>query len=184
MTINYNSFSSKVYRWFYATDKMPNNLCPYFWKLIVAFVLAIPLFLFTLPFEIVQMFARIKQQEVEFVPIHVRLLGTVVILILLFGLAAFFAPISLFFGYEPQEKTFLSNLIVGGLLIWMIAFIAGMVSLIGYLKDRYDSNNGNRKRNKVKGDNIVVEFAKAKYNKYCPKIEWVNNKTEYEYDDF
>lgn len=36
MKLNYNSFSSKLYRWIYYSDtnEMPSNLCPYFWKLV------------------------------------------------------------------------------------------------------------------------------------------------------
>ena len=184
MTINYNSFSSKLYRWLYGTNKMPNNLCPYFWKLIVAFVLAIPIFVLTLPFEIIRLFAKTTREDFNDVPIWGRLFMSALTILFLICVAAVLVPISLFFGYVPEQGTLIEDLFILGTFIWIVAFIFGSIRLFEYLKDRYDSNSGNRKRNKVKGDNIVVEFAKAKYNKYCPKIEWVNNKTEYEYDDF
>ncbi len=184
MTINYNSFSSKLYRWFYGTNKMPNNLCPYFWKLIIAFVLAIPIFVLTLPFEIAQLFAKKTLEDFDKTPIHIRLFISVLTVLFLICVAAVLAPISLFFGYVPEKGTLIQDLFILGTFIWILVLFFGSIKLFDYLKDRYSSNSGNRKRNKVKGDNILIEFVKAKYNKYCPKIEWVDNKTEYEYDDF
>ncbi len=31
MNLNINSKTAKLYRWFYATNEMPQSLCPYFW---------------------------------------------------------------------------------------------------------------------------------------------------------
>lgn len=49
MKLNSNSLSSKLYRWFYGTNDLPNNFCPYFWKLLLAWVTLIPYALFCTP---------------------------------------------------------------------------------------------------------------------------------------
>ena len=59
MELNLNSLTAKLYRWFYKQNEMPSSLCPYFWKMILACILYIPLFLFDLPSRI----ARKIQKE-------------------------------------------------------------------------------------------------------------------------
>jgi hypothetical protein len=41
MEINYNSTSARIYREFYNTKRMPESLCPYFWKLVFAWPITI-----------------------------------------------------------------------------------------------------------------------------------------------
>jgi hypothetical protein len=183
MTINYNSFSSKLYRWFYGTIEMPNNLCPYFWKLFIAFVLAIPLFVLTLPFEILRVFSKHRREDFYDISIWTRLLSTMAFIVIILCAAALIAPISLFFGYEAKPDSFIESLIWAGAFVWIIALSFALVGLIDFVKNKYHSFKRNGKTIKVKTDNIVLEFAKAKYNKYCPKIEWKGRNSETEVID-
>jgi hypothetical protein len=41
------------------------------------------------------------------------------------------------------------------------------------LEERWDEN-GNYVPRKEDKPNIIIEFVKAKYNRYCPKITWKN----------
>lgn len=55
--ISYSSWHASFYRWFYALDrwyKMPKSLCPYFWKMLIAFVLVVPCTLCALPWLIIR----------------------------------------------------------------------------------------------------------------------------------
>lgn len=52
MKINYNSLSAKIYRYFYTTETMPTNLCPYFWKSLIATILFIPYYILTIPTKV------------------------------------------------------------------------------------------------------------------------------------
>jgi hypothetical protein len=51
MEINTNSVWTKLWQWFYGvrTEDLPNNLCPYFWKMLLMILTIIPYTLFCLP---------------------------------------------------------------------------------------------------------------------------------------
>ena len=49
MKLNINSTSAQLYRWFYATTTMPQSLCPYFWKLVIMWLLILPYSILSLP---------------------------------------------------------------------------------------------------------------------------------------
>jgi acyl-homoserine lactone acylase PvdQ len=49
MKLNINSTSAQLYRWFYATEQMPQSLCPYFWKLVLMWVFILPYTILSLP---------------------------------------------------------------------------------------------------------------------------------------
>lgn len=177
MKLNYNSFSSKLYRWIYYTDdmEMPTNLCPYFWKLVVAYIIALPVLVLTLPIELIRLF--VKDKEKMEAPLITRIFMSVIFAFALLFIAAVLAPISLFFGYTPIEDSSIEHLISGGIFIWVV----GIIFAIGYgIKYLYDRHKNRRKNistsDETEKSNIVVEFVKAKYNKYCPKIEWTNKK--------
>ncbi len=65
-----------------------------------------------------------------------------------------------------------------GVMIWAAAIVIGVIEGVKELKEwnckiEYDENGwriwGEPKEQKTY---LVVEFVKAKYNKYCPKIDW------------
>ena len=71
-----------------------------------------------------------------------------------------------------------------GIMIWAAAIVIGVIEGVKALKEwnysrkiNYDENGrriwGEPKEQKTY---LVVEFVKAKYNKYCPKIDWTDNK--------
>ena len=64
MKLTKNSFNSKLYRWFYCTNQLPINLCPYFWKLLMAWVLLIPVVVITLPVTLGEI-RSLKQSNYE-----------------------------------------------------------------------------------------------------------------------
>ena len=178
MKLNQNSITAKIYRWFYGTDDMPSNLCPYFWKLVTALIFGFPFFIITLPFTLVYRDAKYKKSFGE------RLGISILIFIMLFMAIAMLTTIGLFWSI-PENNTFYFHMATGGIICWLAVIVLSAIELYKYLKERredriykkihYDAN-GNwipiEDRVKEKHSYILVEMAKATYHKYCPKIDW------------
>lgn len=151
MKINKNSFSSKIYKYVYNVEdwELPNNLCSYFWKLIGAFLI-IPLFLIShLIIAVIK--RRIKREDLP--------LG----ILLLYSLLSLFGMVMVHFT-EPTNLFYIFIEIFG-----ITGYIILTMSIIGYVIYRLDK--------KYKGgNNIVSEYIKAKKNKMCPRIEWVEKE--------
>lgn len=181
MKLDQNSFSAKLYRWFFMTAEMPSNLCPYFWKLVLAFVLAIPVLLATLFYQI--LYFRKSFPEPADSPLERFFIGLFLWGMLFLAFCSL-SPLVLIW-FTPEEKSLLWNVIGSGFAVWASGAVIGIWVLIKHLKEKKDDRkyrknsydkNGNwipyEDRIKEKRSNILVEFFKAKYNKYCPKIDW------------
>jgi hypothetical protein len=61
MKLNKNSVSSRLYKWFYGVSEyqgLPNNLCPYFWKVVLMYLTIIPYTLISIPVVVYDMFDK------------------------------------------------------------------------------------------------------------------------------
>ena len=178
MKLNSNSVSARLYRWFYMTYDMPQSLCPYFWKLAIMWVFIAPYTAMTLPFILFIRDKSINMVERFF-------FGMFLWLLLFVGLICL-TPITYFFvGWFP-EKTFLGSAQIGGLvgdcIIVILCIVAGIIHLIKRAGERKyhrrkrliwkDGDWIPNPKYRSKRPNIIVEFIKATYNKYCPKIDW------------
>jgi hypothetical protein len=179
MQLNKNSISAKLYRWFYNQNVMPNNLCPYFWKLVLMWITILPFILITLPAQIITKFDRKTFGE--------SIGYTFAFYFVSFALMVFaILPISFFTTFA--DGGFWDSMRIGSILFWggliILALYYGIKYLFIWFKEGrklYDED-GRRyygydsERNKIyyktKKPNIIAEFIKAKYNKYCPKIDW------------
>ena len=160
MKLSTNSLSAKLYRWFYNQNKMPNNLCPYFWKLVIMYILIIPYFIITLPSQILYKFEKND--------IQINLGYSLVLYFIIFLIVCIASvPILLLFDLNPNE--FWKNIFGYGVLSWVVLIVFGIYHGFKYLL-RYLKQNPNETQKE--NSNILVEFVKAKYNKYCPKINW------------
>lgn len=159
MILNHNSISAKLYRWFYGTDVMPNNLCPYFWKLVIAYTFALPVLILSLPQTIV---SKGKDRDT----LSNRIITGIITYSLLFGAISMLSVFGLFFVLPEKEGLYLFMLIIG-MSLWAISVVGGVTYLINKWKER----RYNRYPEEPKA-NIIVEMVKAKYHKYCPKIDW------------
>lgn len=162
MILNKNSISAKLFRWFYRTSELPTNLCPYFWKLVMAYVFAIPVFIISLPYVIVDKDSRNES------------LGNRIGLGIFcwFGLFLLIAALSLImlFWYTPVKDSFLEILIEIGIFTWLTGLTIGVMWFIHHLGEKIKERRNLPK--KEKRSNIIVEMVKATYYKYCPKIDW------------
>lgn len=168
MKLNKNSISSKVYKYFYNKKTLPDNLCPYFWKLVLAYLITI---IFA-PFHVIPLCS--KQYREDF---KENLFFTIQILIVIFIISAIFNPLLLIWTI-PTKQSLLSTYIsigiaVDGTIIFILFcyFITKLIDLIKSISYKRVVTD------KVKTDNILISFIKAKYNKYCPQIEWTDKTT-------
>lgn len=179
MKINRNNLSARLYRWFYITDEMPKTLCPYFWKLVIMYMLILPVGIINLPLIIFNENDEFDNWGERFGIGVLCYTFLFLISLMLFSIVT----IPIWGLFENDYKHFQ----LGGIMVWSVAitvFIGFlMVKLINKIKDkkRYKrmgytlDEDGNWVRTGVvvkNKSNIITEFIKAKYNKYCPKIDW------------
>jgi|APGre2960657373_1045057.scaffolds.fasta_scaffold04756_7 hypothetical protein len=165
MKLNQNSLSAKLYRWFYKTDTMPTNLCPYFWRLVTAVILSPLLAIYTLPYEII----NDKRSRWD---TYGDILGTsFTYWFFIAAIICMISTLSLFF-YIPDEDSLFMVMIVFGFCVWTSLIIVGIIWSIHKTEKYLLNENHSKKSDTEKTDNIIVEMVKAKYHKYCPKIDW------------
>ena len=188
MKKNTSSVSTQLYMWFYGISerKLPTNLCPYFWKLVFMSLLIIPYSIFCLPVVIMELVMKILKKEEYRNETWERVGYSLVIYIALIGLSSLVISITLFWNtYSHKTNPILFNLSVFGTILWIIGIVVGSYSVIRGIGEGI-SNWYSNKNVKYDEDgyriypepkvNIVKEFVKAKYHKYCPQIEWVKDK--------
>ena len=181
MKLKSNSISSKLYRWFYATEYLPTNLCPYFWKLVLAWLVLIPYSLVCLPMVIMELTDKTYKYGDNSTGKRIGM--STIIYFMIFLLSSMISLICAFF-ISPEKDSLYLYMASLGAMIWVVAIVVGGVEGYKAFKDwnyrrkiKYDEN-GYRIWDQPKEEKtyLVVEFAKAKYNKYCPKIDWVDKK--------
>lgn len=175
MQLNKKSWYVIYYKWFYTTDMLPYNLCPFFWKLVIALLLS-PLELLAIP-SLFLLLHRIKKDrrvyteytavsssfdnqmyvnDGDYKPRH--LIG-----VLIFTLCAtLYCSIAMWFTTNTIIFT------IGALGICSLTVIIFAILVTLYL----DYRRGKKDYNVEKKKYIITEFVKAKYNKYCPQITW------------
>jgi hypothetical protein len=175
MNLNKNSFSARLYRWFYNREEMPKNLCPYFWMLVTAYLFALPVVIFTLPFELV--YTKFGKDNEA---LGTRIGASIIMWFFIFMAFVVISPVLLLFGASFNGS--LHNIFHGAILSYIIGTGFGLYYLVKFIynkikernEPKYDEDGNIVIRGRAKKPNILVEFIKAKYNKYCPQITWVN----------
>jgi hypothetical protein len=181
MKLNKNSFTSRLYKWFYGVSEyqgLPNNLCPYFWKVVLMYLTIIPYTLFSIPVVVYDLFD--KQYKNGERTTGERLGISAGVYIGLFVLATLISAILALF-IKVEKDTLFEFLVVGGCLFWAGLTVVGVIEGVKHLREYTTTDKGYYdttedkwvvKKTKV---NMTTEFIKAKYNKYCPKIDWVGD---------
>lgn len=188
MKINTSSVSTQLYMWFYGISerKLPTNLCPYFWKLVLMSLLIIPYSIFCLPVIIMELVMKILNKEEFRNETWERVGYSLVIYLVLIGLSSLVISITLFWNtYSHKTDPLMYNLSIAGTLLWGLSILIGSYHVLRGIGEwifnwfsnknvKYDE--GGYRIYREPKVNIVKEFVKAKYHKYCPRIEWVNKK--------
>jgi len=166
MIANKNAWHAKLYKFTYKSE-LPKNLCPYFWKFVASVILYIPNLIMQLPMLIVLLFDKDNTNT----KCNERRLYSGVIylctaILLIYGFVTFHWIKMVFncYSYNVGAAT-------GGGIIHLFLFGVAMFSLFDHIKTSMSS-----KKEEEKTPNLIVEFVKAKYNKYCPQIEWKETK--------
>ena len=188
MKINTSSVSTQLYMWFYGISerKLPTNLCPYFWKLVLMSLLIIPYSIFCLPVVIMELVMKILNKEEPRNETWERVGYSLVIYLVLIGLSSLVISITLFWNtYSYKTNPIMYNLSITGTLLWGLSILIGSYHVLRgigeWISNLFSNKNvkydeGGYRIYREPKVNIVKEFVKAKYHKYCPKIEWVNKK--------
>lgn len=168
MKFSKNAWHARLYSLTYGTDaSLPTNLCPYFWKLVLAGVVFAPLSLYYIPLFLILLALYYIGDNKDIVKyargegylssnIVFGIIATVALIVVYSMIACWFYP----FGSSRDVA-------IIGHALWILLFLGGIIYLLIWLRDKYRS-----KRVKEPSPNIITEFIKAKLQKYCPQIEW------------
>jgi hypothetical protein len=173
MNLNYNSVSARLYRWFYITNDMPNSLCPYFWKLVLMWILITPYTILSLPYLLV--YGK-NYDSGSFVEKPVS--GIFMYFALFLALSTIFSVSALWIVFPKESILF--DIQILGIFTWLITFILSLYGGILWIIEKYKNSkitydeHGYPSLNysKVKESNIFVEWIKSTYYNYCPRINW------------
>ncbi len=158
MTLNETSIIARLYRWFYDVRTLPNNLCAYFWRVVLMWVLLLLTGIFILPTLI---FSRTRAscygEELSFN------IGIIIMLTIASFMIYSILALTPLINFDGEVHI---RAVVVGVIAWV-----GFFTIMGaVLIEEYKSN--------TLGDNILVGYVKAKYNRYCPKIEWTSSNSK------
>lgn len=180
MKLKTNSLSSRIYREFYNKKEMPISLCPYFWKLVIAW----PITILLLPFTSMEKLFRIDSDK-TLSTLSKGFIGAVIYLLMY--VAFCIGVVSSAYWITYYEKSVMYANYVNGVIFLVLGSIFTIVFFIGKLKDRIQENkrikadalkydeNGNWipiENRPKRQSNILISFIHATYHKYCPKIDW------------
>lgn len=160
MKLPKRSWHFKLYSLHYGETPYPSNLCPYFWKVIWALIVFIPLQLISLPGHI---WNKIENGTTDWRDgfqennSFIKGIGVYGIAMILCSIVNFWLCITGIWNIDYGVNEIFAVL---GALVQSILLIVLIVWII------------KKTMNKSSKPNILTEFVKAKYNKYCPKIDW------------
>jgi hypothetical protein len=152
MDIRIDSFFVRLYRYFYNMDcyeSMPNGLCTYFWKLVFACVLIVPLEIIGLPNTLLRLILRS-----DYHPPFAKAGMTCVFIFCSMVLYLCLLPVvNIWYPQSPDD-------IFGAYILDSVILI---ILLIIYL---ISSNKSN----------LIGQYIRARSKGICPRINWVKPK--------
>jgi len=161
INLNKNSITAKLYCWFYNVKSLPTNLCPYFWKVVIMYLL--------LPFLGIPALIGHKLDDNTNAFIK-ALLGIVAIIFVMLLISLIVSPIVVFNWWllDIKPNSLYMNTTEVGLMCWTGLLFVGL----WHLGEQLYKYIFNRETHTPKETNVVIAFVKAKYHKYCPTINW------------
>lgn len=166
MKLSASSWHARLYDLTF-TSVRPTNLCPYFWKLLLACILFPFLGVWFLPTFII---GRIKKENA----VDDGMLSADFAIALVVNSALFAATCMIGMWFFPLKGEWNWLQQTGAFLWYLTIVVAGIWGFKAW-KDKRKERKWRRERGDepIEGrPSILVEFIKAKYSKYCPKIEW------------
>lgn len=167
MKLSKTSWHYKLFSLTYEKD-VPNNLCPYFWMLAFS-ILCFPFnFIWNLPVTLIDKLSRLFGGTDGFIDWDSeKYFGDLfkISLAINFCVCCLIGMVGIWINYKNGY-----NLTFG-----TIGYIL-LVSLLSYFAHEWYKDNFRKiaPTYKKPKPNLIAEFIKAKYNRYCPKIEWTS----------
>lgn len=162
MKLNQKSWHAMYYKWA-SLKMMPDNLCSYFWKLLMLIILFPLLLIFALPeiliVSISYIIIKIKKDEfIYFIDEWESRWGINFLIYFL---------IAMIYGYiNALINHFNETIAITVIVIVTISIFA----VINYFRKK--SKKSEIKTAKVKKPSLISEYWKAFKGKYCPRIDW------------
>lgn len=166
MKLNKKSLIAKYVKWFTLNDDLPNNLCAFFWTAFSAIILSPFMLLFWISeLSISKIFSE-----------NIRTWEKRISAFLLFYFI--FIPALSFIVNSFIYHTILASSIIGGLIVVILVGIKWYNYSVDKKRKRQEEMYNNEEYYeygyKEPKKYILFEFIKAKKQKYCPMIEWVD----------
>lgn len=198
LTLNPHGLLATYYREFYQTTKLPNNLCSYFWKLVIG-IICFPICYPAMAINYAQNPIRYDKEDNSWSgggDIPTAIGGLLNLLILLIGLGFSHIVYGNITGYFSLGKLYINGIIGTICVIALIAITAFMVYgvylLVEYIQERKQNNHESISQEEYnKREVIRQEILKQKElkrqkslwyltkkmffawkEKNCPIIEW------------
>jgi hypothetical protein len=164
-----NSMHAKLYKFTYG-QYLPDGLCLYFWKLVIATIIFIPNFIMQFPSRtlayVLGKFNKEDNTGDEMVgPSDYMVLGVISYIAIFISIIYFYGIVSL---VKEMFNCYSYNHYAANLSLTLtlaVLAIIGLRYLVIYLANREEKIT-------VKEPSVIKEFIKAKYGKYCPRINW------------
>lgn len=138
---------------------VPNNLCPYFWQVIVALLIS-PVYL---PFYwIGRAFEKMFDSDIP------RFFVGIIITCALWFLTGMVGM----WWVLHKKNNWHDILCLGGGIGFGLVFIFGISALFAWNAERLRGKKLLEGEDYEPKSSLFKEFVKAKYNRYCPKITW------------
>lgn len=166
MTLDQNSTSARLYKWLYSTNDLPDNLCPYFWKLVFAYWVIVPYVVIALPCLVMEKIVN-KTFFSTRDSFGARLGIGVGIYFILWCIVCAVCTVTMLF-IPPARHSLYEFMAAVGAVVWVICMVCGL----DHLYTDYQERKWAKRFGRPYKPNLIVEFVKAKYGKYCPKINW------------
>ena len=171
-----SSIFARLYRWFYVIEEydMPENLCPYFWSTVFMYFAIIPYTLFSIPVLLINAFTKEGFEN----PWQRLGFSALIYVFLFLGWSILFVPYYFYTWGAVDAVGFWEALVSIGVLLWIVGILAGAYYLLKFVFKMFSRgvvaavDSIKPSKDVREKSNMLAEFIKAKYKKYCPKIEW------------
>ena len=175
LNFSYDSINAKFYRWCWSVKEMP-NLCEYFWKTIIMWILS-PMLIICLPDILVSIIKKKKINNINSSLIDGFKYHFLIQLIICISISTYsyftYGSNTFFVGRDHSIYTYYK---LFGFVFTSLFFIGIISIFLIYLIDRISKFFSTRKIDINIKRNILVEGVKSWYNKSCPKINWIKKE--------
>jgi hypothetical protein len=151
------------YVWLYNytyNSKLPENLCPFFWKLVTAIILFIPNLILRLPVSIVNMITKDGFHKGDG-RTGIGIIIYTIVTIIIFYIIGIYHYILWALNFDNYNSTLAT---LGGIISIIICILI--------IREIWIKKNVKYTLEDKISNNIIVNYCKSWYKNYCPKINW------------